>query len=697
SHSPHRTTGSLSRRPLASSRLCPATLGRATMPLGKRTDLGTARFAGLEVPFACDIVEALNDASQGGFDFVVVPLVHPRYRRPKRVDHSGARAAFTRSDLLLTSGQWAGQVVGATSPWINADSQNAILREDSSAALRQELDWAYHLGLQAVMVQPSFHQQSVANTARVIEQALESALASMTMWVRVPLAIGDSQNPSAHMNGMAEAGNGEGASSRDPWDLWNSLRRLCNHHSMLSVALELTESLPDRQAIQRYLGEPVKALIIPTRIFMTNKLGYPILSKRHQEVVKMFLDQNVQLVLSGPKLHTTPQSETLGDGAAGIAVQCPPSASDARESYHHPLKIYWDYLSYLFRRMETLTEQELLELGYRDHLQVPLEPLRHNLESQTYEVFERDAVKYDTYEEAVYQALKEWPTKLGEEAKAIVLMVVGAGRGPLVAASLKASSRAARRLKVYAIEKNPNAVVTLLNRREDDGWGNRVEVVAADMRSWEAPEQADILVSELLGSFGDNELSPECLDGAQRFLQPHGISIPSSYTSYMAPVAAFRAYNSTRAYSDVKHLETAYVVKMHNQSILAPPQPVFTFEHPNRSSNIDNSRYISITFERPEGSPGALMHGFAGYFETVLYKDVVLSTHPERHTPNMASWFPILFPMREPIDVPAGKASIEVHIWRCMAEHKVWYEWALTKPTVTPIHNPNGRSHWVGL
>lgn len=53
----------------------------------------------------------------------------------------------------------------------------------------------------------------------------------------------------------------------------------------------------------------------------------------------------------------------------------------------------------------------------------------------------------------------------------------------------------------------------------DTRWGDRVEVVAADMRKWEATEKADILVSELLGSFGDNELSPECLDGAQRFLQ----------------------------------------------------------------------------------------------------------------------------------------------------------------------------------
>ena len=50
-------------------------------------------------------------------------------------------------------------------------------------------------------------------------------------------------------------------------------------------------------------------------------------------------------------------------------------------------------------------------------------------------------------------------------------------------------------------------------------WGDQVTVVSSDMREWEAPEKADIIVSELLGSFGDNELSPECLDGAQHFLK----------------------------------------------------------------------------------------------------------------------------------------------------------------------------------
>ena len=30
-------------------------------------------------------------------------------------------------------------------------------------------------------------------------------------------------------------------------------------------------------------------------------------------------------------------------------------------------------------------------------------------------------------------------------------------------------------------------------------------------------EKSDILVSELLGSFGDNELSPECLDWSEKY------------------------------------------------------------------------------------------------------------------------------------------------------------------------------------
>lgn len=82
------------------------------------------------------------------------------------------------------------------------------------------------------------------------------------------------------------------------------------------------------------------------------------------------------------------------------------------------------------------------------------------------------------------------------------------------------------------------------------------------MRSWVAPEPAEVLVSELLGSFGDNELSPECLDGAQRFLAPGGVSIPASYTSFLAPVCCHKLHHDVRNYKDLEHMETPYVVRL---------------------------------------------------------------------------------------------------------------------------------------
>ncbi|KAL1556945.1 Protein arginine N-methyltransferase 5 [Salvia divinorum] len=55
--------------------------------------------------------------------------------------------------------------------------------------------------------------------------------------------------------------------------------------------------------------------------------------------------------------------------------------------------------------MDPLPEQELFELGYRDYLQSPLQPLMDNLEAKTYEIFEKDTVKYSQYQRAIAKAL----------------------------------------------------------------------------------------------------------------------------------------------------------------------------------------------------------------------------------------------------------------------------------------------------
>jgi protein arginine N-methyltransferase 5 len=405
--------------------------------------------------------------------------------------------------------------------------------------------------------------------------------------------------------------------------------------------------------------------------------------------------------------HTAAARSGAGD-AAPTPAETARMASDAaaHPENAHPARRRWEYVVYLFRKIEPTTEQELQEAGYRDYLQAPLQPLMDNLESATYETFEKDASKYIQYEEAVTACLLDRVSDADAAAgRVTVLMVVGAGRGPLVRASLRASERSGRALRVYAVEKNPNAVITLQSLVESEGWGDVVTVVASDMREWAFSERADVLVSELLGSFGDNELSPECLDGAQRFLKEDGVSIPNAYTSYLAPVTAAKQWNDAKARGDLKHMETPYVVKLHRHALVAEPREVFTFEHPNRSNVIDNTRYAKLAFVRGEAAKAATVHGFAGYFDATLYAgpagEVHCSIYPPTHTlgpggENMFSWFPIYFPLRTPVDVPAG-ADVEAHCWRCVGSGKVWYEWAVTAPVVGPVHNVNGRSYWVGL
>ncbi|KAL9363678.1 hypothetical protein Peur_046463 [Populus x canadensis] len=265
------------------------------------------------------------------------------------------------------------------------------------------------------------------------------------------------------------------------------------------------------------------------------------------------------IIISGKPVHSIPRPSS--DTANNFD-----NNSDSLR--RHPLRPYLDYVGFLFRSMDPIPEQEHFELGYRDFLQSPLQPLMDNLEAQTYETFERNSKKYIQYQRAISKVLLD--RVLDEEASAVtVLMVVGAGRGPL------AAEETGHKLKVYAVEKNPNAVVTL----HLEGWGDIVTIISCDMHYWDAPEKADILVSELLGSFGDNKLSPECLDGAQRFLKQDGISIPSSYTSFIQPVTAAKLYNDVKSHKDLVHFETAYVVKLHNVARLAPSQTASHFQH----------------------------------------------------------------------------------------------------------------------
>ncbi|KAL0038065.1 hypothetical protein WJX79_000828 [Trebouxia sp. C0005] len=658
------------------------------MPLGRRTDCGDAKFAGVELAVPASNPEAcVQGASDCGFDFVAAQL----RRTPSGEAGYESLQPFTSANALLVPPGRSGQIVGITSPCLDADSSDARLRQTSAAALREELEWGIHLGLQACIL-PLPHRLSNANFAHVINQVMGS-ISNMALWLRMPLtllAATSGQRASAASEGVSTSDTSQqsvangyhpsqasakqatagAASSSDSWEWWNRVCCMCGYNGQLGVALELGPSLPSEAEVRRWYGEPVRAIVVPVSVFQTNKRGFPALSKGHQAVLVSFFQLNVQVLLSDTDHIMSPalSSSAFPSLSEASQRQMPAGTSSSNgPEQQHPLRPYWEYLSFLFKRQPEADPDQMLELSYRDYLQAPLQPLQDNLESATYETFEKDTTKYTTYQAGIEAALLDCTPQEGSQH--VVIMVVGAGRGPLVTASLQAADKTGRQVKVWAVEKNPNAIIHIQHLVACQGLEDVVTIVAADMRHWEAPSK-------------------------QTSLSEGGISIPQSYTSFLQPITTAKLWNDVKAYDDLEHFETPFVAKLHRFTPLAEPQAVFTFHHPNESQHIDNSRYCQLSFEAL-AHPG-VCHGFAGYFDAVLYKQVHLSILPSTHTPNMSSWFPIYFPIQQPVQLLADQ-PLELRMWRCGANHKVWYEWCVMYPQCSGIHNPNGRSYFVGL
>lgn len=535
------------------------------------------------------------------------------------------------------------------------------------------------------------------------------------------------------------------------WSFWNKLRFMSDQHSRLVAAIRLTAILPCDKIIDKWLGEPVKMLVIPTNIFIINNSGFPILPKSHQVVVKKFMTlKGIEVII-----------RTTGDDTYRSSVDC-----NGAEQYR-------SYVNHLKKQVEEADKNRVDKPystinSYQDYLQTPLQPLNDHLDANTYEVFERDPYKYNLYEFAVMDCIKD--TIGADKTRKYNIILAGGGRGPIAQRIVHAVNlNNLENVRIIIIEKNPAACLTLKQRiamdwdrkksRNENGVLESVPkydekqnsdniperivklqknrympefvLIESDMRCAVEkvlkiiPERADLLVSELLGSFGCNELSPECLDSAQLMLKPDvGVSIPQSYTPFLAPVSTQKLFNELKTIgvsSRVKdyQYEQGYVVQMQNYTKLAEAKGLWSFEHPdqdviknakqiyNKDGNLvdiqlendlnRNERYQTVKFKcRVPG--GTSLHGFAGYFECVLYKNHLMSINPATHSFGMFSWFPIYYPLRPADIVQHVKEGdeIEVAFWRRAHQTHVWYEYCLLSPKISKIHNFDGWVHKIG-
>ncbi|MCO5608374.1 hypothetical protein L7F22_062583 [Adiantum nelumboides] len=537
-----------------------------------------------------------------------------------------------------------------------------------------------HIGITTILLPPPSSDPAcrpfLADYARAIAGCLQARGAEapaaghfMKLSIRLPisspynLAETMLRNP-ASLPSSGSSGSVSPAQLRSDddwsWQTWRVIEGVCQYSSRLSVSLDLSAPLPMSFALQRWTSEPVSHVWLPSRAFLSNAKGYPVLSKASQSLLRALITVKsplLSIIIVGSQ--NPPSQHSRGGQAA-----------------------YEQYVRHLEKAALAQSAMEAQTSGYADYLQAPLQPLFDNLEAQTYATFEADETKYIQYEEAIYQAL---------------------------------------------LTRSRGAAV-----RE---WGEDVvEVRVGDMRKIKPPRESDrvdIVVSELLGSFGDNELSPECLDGAMRFLKREwacgngsaalgckrlpsvsaadGISIPRAYTSYLTPISTPKLHSEVLSGNPIasssggaqsvahqtKATETPYVVLLKAFTNLAANggrgdwaevQDCWTFEHANEGqvaialdddelplTNSHNVRASTLTFHIPHAG---VCHGLGGYFEAHLFGSVTLSIHPDpaRATREMMSWFPIFFPFKEPIHL-AANSELDVHMWRLSCNKRVWYEW----------------------
>ncbi|KAI9679533.1 MAG: methyltransferase protein [Caeruleum heppii] len=682
---------------------------------------------------------------------------------------------LTPVDTPLTPGDSISQLLAVASPWTDLCSPDPLIANISRQVLQLEVAYAAFCGIGNVIIPgPKLHHRGEHGTgltqyARAVQEAL-----AIGSYLAIQILLPMSDHPDTDMDeGLgslvpfsredfveeAQSHKERRPDSFGTWDAWHVVRSVCKYSPRLFVALSIPHHLPPKVVQNRWFCEPLRLMHMQSTTFTSNKNNHPVLSKAHQSLINRYMRLRIApwFLLSDvgpiPKQESANAPVPVADGF--ISPNASADATNGKERSESPTPAeaqampeetkkkakdptpHLSYLRHLQRTQPRPTTIEKFGSGYQDYLQAPLQPLTDNLESITYEVFEKDPVKYDWYERAIAAALHDWDleTNAGSGPNdRLVVAVAGAGRGPLVNRALRASVAAGIDIELWAVEKNPNAYV-LLQRHNENDWGGQVHVIKSDMRAWKGPwrpstnpfvngtghnyalvyGKVDILISELLGSFADNELSPECLDGVQHVLHPgHGISIPSSYTAHLTPVAAPQLHSdiSSRTAADPTAPEIPYVVMLHAINYLSTSgasgsaskpiiQEAWGFSHPldpsviatsqlrrsggvsgggggqiagSDGANEHNARFARLRFPCP--NRGAC-DGLAGYFEATLWGDVELSTRPDRmegKSKDMISWFPIYFPLKKSLYFP-DDSELVVSIWRQTDDRKVWYEW----------------------
>lgn len=298
---------------------------------------------------------------------------------------------------------------------------------------------------------------------------------------------------------------------------------------------------------------------------------------------------------------------------------------------------------------------------YTNYFIDPLQPLTQNMPLEVYETFENDKTKYDAYEEAIDLAVADLIHQRPDQLK---ILVIGPGRGPLLAIAARYRHKA----DIIAVERNPNCIPKL--RSDNDHlWNGMVSIHEGDVRTIaNTLGHVDLVISELLGSFGCNEACPEILSQFENL-----IMIPQTLTSYLTPIYCSLVN---------EEIKRPYLLKSDQEFAVDETLAVFHFSFPG-VRNIEQTQSKHFDFPFPD-----VANALQGHFKADLYGHISISnTHLDTSSNVCSSWYPMIFPIK-PVEF-----RMDVVMARRSTGQRLWYEWSVDGT----VYNNNGDNYHVSL
>jgi protein arginine N-methyltransferase 5 len=162
--------------------------------------------------------------------------------------------------------------INSSSGFVDCDSKFEHVRVRSEAIMTQEINFALHLCVNAIVIDMP-QGPSLTNFSRLIASYVQNVSTSGTRFllrIEVPSTFEDAELT---------------------YQKYLEFKSLIGHAcSNVHLILVLGADLPPWDSFNlRWTGEKIHSIQIDTSTFVSNAKGFPVLSKKHQDAIKAFM------------------------------------------------------------------------------------------------------------------------------------------------------------------------------------------------------------------------------------------------------------------------------------------------------------------------------------------------------------------------------------------------------------------------